>query len=154
MGRYYPKDPGGVQGKSRWLNYGTTKLDNLLFTFELERRLKAAGTTTIAVAAHPGWAQSNLAASGPLMGLPMFFGRLGRVAGHFGQSTENGALPTLYAATAPEVRGGQYAGPSGPGQQFGPPRIVGSNKASKSLEDAASLWAASEELTGVTYRFS
>lgn len=138
-------------GYRRWPAYGNTKLANLLFTYELDRRLRAAGATTVAVAAHPGTARTGLTANGPLLdrsGLPR---RLGLLASRLGQSAAAGALPTLYAATAPEVAGGDFVGPGGPGQQFGLPRRVGTSARARRPVDAARLWALSEELTGVAY---
>jgi len=147
--------PDAVQGlgggHNRWLAYGNTKLANLLFTYELDRRLRAAGVPTIAVGAHPGWARTNLATNGPVMGGSALRARAGSVARHLGQSSAAGALPTLYAATAPAVAGGQYVGPSGLGQQYGSPELVGSNRRSRRVDDAARLWALSEDLTGVHY---
>jgi NAD(P)-dependent dehydrogenase (short-subunit alcohol dehydrogenase family) len=138
-------------GHNRWFAYGNTKLANLAFTYELDRRLRAAGANTIAVAAHPGWAQSNLASNGPTMGGSAFRARAGTLAGHLGQSTAGGALPTLYAATEPGVVGGEYFGPGGLAEQYGPPVRVRSSRRSHREDDAARLWAASEELTGVHY---
>ena len=136
---------------NRWLAYGNSKLANLLFTYELDRRLRAAGVPTVAVAAHPGWARTNLAANGPVMGGSTVRARAGGLASHLGQSATAGALPTLYAATAPGVGGGQYFGPSGLAQQYGSPKQVGSNRRSQRAEDAAALWVLSEELTGVHF---
>src|SRR5579885_608517 len=98
----------------KWDAYGKTKLANLLFAFELDRRLKQAGSTVIAVAAHPGYASTNLQFVGPAMERSAF-GRLTMQLGNalFGQPAAMGALPTLYAATMPEVRGGDYYGPDG-----------------------------------------
>jgi NAD(P)-dependent dehydrogenase (short-subunit alcohol dehydrogenase family) len=138
-------------GHNRWFAYGNTKLANLAFTYELDRRLRAAGANTIAVAAHPGWAQSNLASNGPTMGGSAFRARAGTLAGHLGQSTAGGALPTLYAAAEPGVAGGEYFGPGGLAEQYGPPVRVRSSRRSHREDDAARLWAASEELTGVHY---
>jgi NAD(P)-dependent dehydrogenase (short-subunit alcohol dehydrogenase family) len=142
---------GLAGGHNRWLAYGNTKLANLLFTYELDRRLRAAGAAAIAVAAHPGWARTNLATTGPVMDASAVRARAGRLAGHLGQSAMAGALPTLYAATAPGVLGGQYFGPRGLAEQYGPPVRVGSNRRSHRPDDAARLWQLSEELTGVHY---
>jgi NAD(P)-dependent dehydrogenase (short-subunit alcohol dehydrogenase family) len=142
---------GGFQ---RARAYGNSKLANLLFTYELDRRLRAAGGRTIAVAVHPGWTRTALLAGGPTVGASRFMARASRLLGRFGgQSAAHGALPTLYAATADDVRGGEYFGPGSPGQMFGPPKVVSSNRRSRNLADARRLWDVSEELTGVTYQF-
>jgi NAD(P)-dependent dehydrogenase (short-subunit alcohol dehydrogenase family) len=125
--------------------YGQAKLANLMFTYQLQRRL--TGTDTIAAAAHPGGANTEL---GRHMPAPM---RLAvNVAGPLlAQSAEMGALPTLRAATDPGVIGGQYFGPDGIGQQRGYPKVVGSNRASHDADAQRRLWAISEELTGVVF---
>ena len=127
---------------SAWTAYGQSKLANLLFTYELQRRLRAAGGT-FAVAAHPGWAATSLQNESAVMGM---MNRL------FAQTPQMGALPTLYAATAPEVEGGQYFGPSGLAELGGNPERVKSNARSHDLADARRLWEVSEELTGVPFR--
>jgi NAD(P)-dependent dehydrogenase (short-subunit alcohol dehydrogenase family) len=136
----------------KWGAYSQSKLANLLFTFELQRRLEARNAGVIAVAAHPGYAATNLQGVGPqqegnrLMGLVMSLGnRL------FAQSDAEGALPSLYAATAPDVEGGQYFGPSGFQESRGAPKRVDSRPRSKDTEVAARLWQVSEELTGVRF---
>jgi NAD(P)-dependent dehydrogenase (short-subunit alcohol dehydrogenase family) len=151
-GRIDFDDLMGERSYKKWGAYSQSKLANLLFAFELQRRLAAAGKPTISVAAHPGYAATNLQAVGPqqegnrLMGLLMSLGN--RV---FAQSDEAGALPSLYAATAPAVEGGQYFGPSGFQESRGAPRRVDSRPRSKDTEVAARLWQVSEELTGVRY---
>jgi NAD(P)-dependent dehydrogenase (short-subunit alcohol dehydrogenase family) len=132
---------------SRVRAYGQSKLANLMFTYELERRLRAAEAATIAVAAHPGTAHTELTRH-----LPGLLQTAQAVAGGvFTQSATMGALPTLRAATDPAVRGGDYYGPSGWGQMTGYPVQVSSS--SRSHDEAAQqrLWAESERLTGVTY---
>ncbi|HET7310914.1 MAG TPA: oxidoreductase [Mycobacteriales bacterium] len=135
-----------------WGAYAQSKLANLLFAYELQRRLDTAGATTISVAAHPGYASTNLQAVGPqqsgnkVMGLLMNLGNLA-----FGQSADDGALPQLFAATAPEVTGGQFFGPSRLMETRGAPKPVDSTSKSKDAEVAARLWSVSEELTGVSY---
>lgn len=138
-------------GHNRWFAYADTKLANLAFTFELDRRLRAAGGGTIAVAAHPGWARTHLAASGPAMGGSTLRTRVAEAASRLGQSAAAGALPVLYAATARRVEGGQYFGPGGIGELYGHPVEVASSRRSRRRADAARLWEASEELTGVRY---
>lgn len=120
--------------------YGQAKLANLLFTYELQRRLE--GTDTIAVAAHPGGSSSELGRHLPGV-VQMVFKTLE-------QSTEMGALPTLRAATDPNVTGGEYYGPGGFLEMNGHPTLVDSNRRSHDPDAARRLWNVSEELTGVS----
>ncbi|MEV0406484.1 SDR family NAD(P)-dependent oxidoreductase [Actinoallomurus sp. NPDC050550] len=131
---------------SRVAAYGRSKLANLMFTYELQRRLAGKGET-IAVAAHPGGSQTELGRNlpAPLRVLERAFGSL------LAQSAAMGALPTLRAATSPEVQGGQYYGPDGFGQTKGHPRLVGSSRRSHDVAAQRRLWAVSEDLTGVTF---
>jgi NAD(P)-dependent dehydrogenase (short-subunit alcohol dehydrogenase family) len=129
---------------SRMGAYGQSKLANLLFTYELQRRL--TGTSTIAVAAHPGASQSEL---GRNASLPIRLAFLPFVPVQ--QSADMGALPTLRAATDPSVLGGQYYGPGGFGEFRGHPKVVASNARSHDVDAQRRLWAVSEELTGVVY---
>ena len=131
---------------TRFGAYGQSKLANLLFTLELERRLTEDGSTVRALAAHPGWAATNLQSG---------FGRVGdrvtAVANRlFAQTDEQGALPTLYAAVA-DLPGGSYLGPDGRSELRGYPTLVGRSAAASDAELAKRLWTASEELTGVHY---
>jgi NAD(P)-dependent dehydrogenase (short-subunit alcohol dehydrogenase family) len=136
----------------KWPAYGRAKLANLLFTFELQRRLARAGSTTIATAAHPGSAGTNLGYREPGTEAA-WIDRIARpIAYKILQSAAMGALPTLRAATDPSVLGGEYYGPEKFLQQRGYPVRVGSNKRSRDEAVAAQLWQASEQLTGVTYR--
>jgi protochlorophyllide reductase len=152
MGRLRPDDVAGAAFHSTWVAYGTSKLANLLFTFELSRRLQAAGLRTQALAAHPGWTRSNLAGSGAALGSSRLRRKLGRMAGSMlGQSTAAGALPVLCAATSSSVRSGQYIGPAGPFGLYGPPKVARPTRRALDAEAAAALWEASEELTGVRY---
>jgi NAD(P)-dependent dehydrogenase (short-subunit alcohol dehydrogenase family) len=123
--------------------YGQSKLSNLLFTYDLQRRLAAKGADTIAVAAHPGLSDTELARHMPSILVP--------VVSLFSQSPEMGALPTLRAATDPTVVGGQYYGPDGLGESSGHPKVVASSKQSHDESIQARLWTVSEELTGVTF---
>ena len=126
--------------------YGRSKVANLLFTYELQRRLAAHGSTTIALGCHPGGAATELARdAGVLMKL------FQPAADLFMQSAAMGALPTLRAATDPEARGGQYYGPDGLSGMRGHPVTVHSSAYSHRLDVAAQLWAVSEELTGVSF---
>jgi len=122
--------------------YGQAKLANLLFTYELQRRL--TGTNTIAVAAHPGGSKTELTRN-----LPPLVAAVTRLAEPFFQSAEMGALPTLRAATDPGVLGGQYFGPDGFGEQRGYPKVVASSVASHDTDAQRRLWTVSEELTSV-----
>jgi NAD(P)-dependent dehydrogenase (short-subunit alcohol dehydrogenase family) len=125
--------------------YGQSKLANLLFTYELQRRL-AHGGTTIAVAAHPGGSRTELTRH-----LPPLLARVTPLIEPLLQGADMGALPTLRAATDPGVVGGQYYGPDGFGEQHGYPKVVASSSKSHDVEVQKRLWAVSEELTGVVY---
>jgi NAD(P)-dependent dehydrogenase (short-subunit alcohol dehydrogenase family) len=130
----------------RWNAYGQSKLANLLFALELDRRLGAKGSTVKSLAAHPGYAATNLqSAAAPL------FDRLVMKVGNavVAQNDEMGALPVLYAATEPGLEGGTYVGPDGIGEQRGHPKIVKPNRAARDEETARRLWDVSAELTGV-----
>ncbi len=132
--------------------YGRSKLSNLLFAYELQHRLDAQGAKVLSVASHPGYAATNLQTAGAIMEGKPFKERMALLGNRlFAQSAEMGALPTLYAATAPDVKGGQYFGPSGLLEMRGYPKVVSSNKKSRDPELAAKLWAVSEELTGVSF---
>ena len=124
--------------------YGQSKLANLLFTYELQRRLTAKGTPTIAAAAHPGFADTELMRHLP-SAIPNFLWR------PFAQPADMGALPTLRAATDPSVQGGQYYGPDGIGETRGHPKLVESSGQSHDEDLQRRLWTVSEELTGVTF---
>jgi len=148
-------DLQGERGYSRWRRYGQSKLANLLFAYELQRRSDAGDWSLKSVAAHPGYASTHLQSSGPGIGggitsiLNVTVMKVTNLV--FAQSDEMGALPTLYAATVPDMPAGGFAGPSGPGEIRGHPKLVGSNRASRSEADAKRLWEISEELTGVTF---
>jgi NAD(P)-dependent dehydrogenase (short-subunit alcohol dehydrogenase family) len=130
----------------RWRAYGQSKLANLLFALELDRRLRAQGSTVKSLAAHPGYAATNLQTAAP----PLFDRLVMKVSNAvIAQSDQMGALPTLYAATEPGLEGGTYAGPDGPGEQRGHPKIVQPNKAARDEQTAARLWDVSADLTGV-----
>ncbi len=124
--------------------YGQAKLANLLFTYELQRRLQ--GTNTIAAAAHPGGSRTELTRN-----LPPVVAAVTRLAEPLFQPADMGALPTLRAATDPGVIGGQYYGPDGFGEQRGHPRVVASSQVSHDTDAQHRLWTVSEELTGVTF---
>ena len=141
FGRIRFDDLQSERSYNRFSAYGQAKLANLLFTYELQRRL--AGRETVAVAAHPGGATSELGRHlpGPL---EMFFAALQ-------QDTETGALPSLRAATDPVVAGGQYVGPGGFLETRGTPKVVSSSRRSRDTAVQRRLWAVSEQLTGVTF---
>jgi NAD(P)-dependent dehydrogenase (short-subunit alcohol dehydrogenase family) len=131
---------------SRMGAYTQSKLANLLFTYELQRRLAPRGKT-IAVAAHPGTSSTELARN-----VPTVLQRAFQVVSPLiAQSPAGGALPSLRAATDPGVLGGQYYGPDGIGQQKGAPVVVASSDQSYDIGLQRRLWAVSEELTGVTF---
>ncbi|WP_460067276.1 oxidoreductase [Streptomyces sp. YKOK-I1] len=125
--------------------YARSKLANLLFTLELQRRLAGSGSSVRALAAHPGYSATNLQshAASPLARVLM---RVGNVL--FAQDDRAGALPTLYAATQ-DLPGASYVGPDGPGEMRGAPTLVGRSAAASDAEAARRLWTLSEELTGV-----
>ncbi|MGB3331477.1 MAG: SDR family NAD(P)-dependent oxidoreductase [Mycobacterium sp.] len=134
-------------GYNRIAAYGQSKLANLMFTYELQRRLAAKRRSTIAVAAHPGTANTELTRHLPPLLRPA--DRL--LTPLVVQSAAMGALPTLRAATDPEVTGGQYYGPSGIGEQRGYPKLVDASKQAHEVELQQRLWAVSQELTGITF---
>ncbi|MCV7093382.1 SDR family NAD(P)-dependent oxidoreductase [Mycobacterium interjectum] len=133
------------RGYSRVGAYGQSKLANLLFTYELQRRLAPHGTT-IAAAAHPGGSRTELTRN-----LPALLTPVAAVLEPLFQGADMGALPTLRAATDPGVLGGQYYGPDGFGEQRGHPKLVASSAKSHDVAMQRRLWAVSEELTGVVY---
>ena len=131
---------------SRWGAYGQSKLANLLFTLELARRLEEAGSPVLAVAAHPGYSSTNLQShTGSRLqnGIMAIGNRL------VAQSDEQGAWPTLFAATA-DIPSGSYAGPDGFMEARGRPKLVGRSIAAQDAEKARGLWELSERLTGVS----
>jgi NAD(P)-dependent dehydrogenase (short-subunit alcohol dehydrogenase family) len=130
----------------RWQAYGQSKLANLLFTYELQRRMAAAGSIRRAAAAHPGYAATNLQ-----FHTDSIQDKVMRVTNRlFAQSAQMGALPALYAATFQDLPGGSYVGPDGLFEQRGLPKIVRSSRRSYDENTAAGLWTLSEELTGAT----
>ncbi len=138
----------------KWRAYGRSKLANLHFAFELDRRTAAAGTPLVSAAAHPGYADTHLQTVGPeASGNKVMEGLMGLANQYFAQSAAAGALPQLYAATMLDVRGGDYFGPKGPFEQHGPPTRVKAKKAAYDRADAARLWEISESETGVAFAF-
>ena len=138
------------RGYSRWPAYAQSKLANLLFTLELQRRLGDAESRIRAVAAHPGYAATNLQSHTQNL-IQSTVMKLSNLV--LAQSDEMGALPTLYAATV-DVPGGSYVGPDGFREQRGHPELVGRTSAAKDTEAAKGLWELSEELTGVSFPLS
>jgi NAD(P)-dependent dehydrogenase (short-subunit alcohol dehydrogenase family) len=129
--------------------YGRTKLADLLLSYELDRYFRATGSTALSVAAHPGFTATGIVGSG-FAGLPVFAHRIATAAtGVLGQSVEMGALPILYAATEPDVRGSQFFGPTGPFELRGQPGIARRSAASTSDERGRMLVRVLSELTGI-----
>ncbi len=153
MGSIDFDDLQSKQSYSRYAVYGNSKLANVLFARELQRRLAAAGADTISLVAHPGLASTNLqTATAEASGSKMEGGVYDVMMNVMAQSSEMGSLPQLYAATAPDVQGGEFYGPDGFYIRGYPTKIKGS-AASNDMNTAARLWDVSEELTGVTYPF-
>jgi NAD(P)-dependent dehydrogenase (short-subunit alcohol dehydrogenase family) len=152
MGKIRFDDLQWQNGYRKWRAYGQSKLANLLFTFELQRRADAAGAKLLSVACHPGYAATNLQAAGPRMqGSSMMESFFSVGNSLFAQSAAMGALPTEYAAVAPGVHGGDYIGPDGIAEMWGHPVNVGCSAAARDAAAAARLWEVSEQLTGVHY---
>ena len=154
MGRMRWDDLDWQRGYRKWDAYGQSKLANLLFTFELDRRARAASSALVATAAHPGYASTALQRRGPEMSGNKAMALAMRVANAaVAQPPEGGALPQLHAAVAPDVEGGDYLGPGGPFQLRGSPRKVRAAKRAYRQADGQRLWHASEEMTGISYRW-
>ncbi len=152
FGRMNFDDLMGRRKYRSWGAYGQSKLANLLFTAELQRRLDANAVPIHAMAAHPGYAATNLQAVGPeLSGRSWLRQPVELMNRIIGQSAAMGALPTLFAATAPGLPGDSYVGPDGFMEQRGHPRLVDRSSAAKNRADGRRLWIESERLTGVTY---
>ncbi len=142
FGRINFGDLNSQKSYQKWLAYGQSKLANLLFAYELQRRLSRNGQSLISVTAHPGYAATNLQHNSVL------FSFLNLI---MAQSQEMGALPVLYAATRPEIKGGEYVGPDGFLGQHGYPHLARSSKSSHNEALARRLWEVSEKLTGIEY---
>ncbi len=136
----------------RWGAYAQSKLANLLFAYELQRRLSATGSSLISVGCHPGYAATKLQAAGPQMegsAIKLWMMKISNTI--LAQGQDMGALPTLYAAAAADVNGCDYIGPQG-GMRGYPAKVMSNDK---SYDEALAkrLWQVSEELTGVVYEF-
>ena len=145
---------GSPRRYGRWKSYSESKLANLSFALELNRRVKAAGLGVVSVAAHPGYALTNLQKTGTSLGggvnalAGTAFHQVSRIVA---QSAEMGAWPLLRAATDPALTGGEYIGPSSLGQTRGRPRRVGMTRWARDEDLAGNLWDASETATGVDF---
>lgn len=152
MGKIRFRDLNWEKKYSRWPAYGQSKIANLYFTYELDRRLKELGKSTSAVAVHPGFSNTNLAYAGynsdgnKLRGIA-----IKAASALFSQDSVMGCLPTVYAAAALDVKGSEYYGPSGWMEMKGFPKKTHSNKLSRDGDIAKRLWDVSIELTGVDY---
>lgn len=151
-GRMRFDDLQSVQRYSKFAAYGQSKLANLLFMRELNRRLTAAGAPVISIGAHPGYAATELQTLGPRIAGNRLVERVVNVGNRvFAQSADDGALPALYAATMPDVHGGEFFGPGGFMEMRGAPKRVGMTRAARDDDAARRLWTVSESLTGVQY---
>jgi NAD(P)-dependent dehydrogenase (short-subunit alcohol dehydrogenase family) len=141
------------QSYDKWDAYAQSKLANLLFAYELQRRLDGAHVADVtSVACHPGYAATSLQRRGPKMrGSTVRLLAMKAMNALFAQSAEQGALSMLYAATAPAVEGGEYVGPDGFMNMRGHPEVQRSSDVSYDRERARRLWQVSTELAGVTY---
>jgi NAD(P)-dependent dehydrogenase (short-subunit alcohol dehydrogenase family) len=138
----------------KWRAYGRSKLANLLFAFELQRRLAAADLDIVSAACHPGYADTELQFRGPReSGSTLKMAGMKLSNALLGQSAERGALPMLYAATSDKIAGGEYVGPGGLFGMRGYPELQTPSADATDESDAKELWSVSEERTGVTYEF-
>ena len=154
MGRINFDDLQRERRYGRWSAYAQSKLATLLFAFELDRRLRSAGSTVRSLAAHPGYAATNIQTAAATSRFDRLFGRIGS-SRLFAQSAETGALPILYAATYPGLEGGAHIGPGRFFESRGYPKPgAGSSKAARDEEVARKLWEVSEGLTGVTFHIA
>jgi len=150
-GRIKFDDPQSERRYNRWGAYNQSKLADLMLALELDRRLRAAGSTVKSLAAHPGWSATNLqSAAAPL--IDRAFMRV--VNATLAQSADAGTLPILYAATVPGLEGGVYIGPDGIGEFRGRPREVTPTATALAEGAGAQLWTLSEELTGVRFELA
>ena len=136
---------------NNWRAYGQSKLANLMFCFELQRRATEAGISLKSMAAHPGYARTNRQFAAPTTRDKAVMAVTNLL---FAQSAEMGALPTLYAATFPDLPGGTFVGPGGLMEQRGHPKVVTAAGKAYDEDTWRRLWQISEELTGVHYQFA
>jgi NAD(P)-dependent dehydrogenase (short-subunit alcohol dehydrogenase family) len=139
-----------------WHFYGNSKLANLLFTYELNRKLKSAGHSQTVTTAHPGLSTTNLQA-GMMRGRTGLFNDIAKALINAGnsivaQSAQMGALPQIYAAVNPHLTNGEYIGPDGVFEAKGYPKIVASSANAQNAEVAHNLWLTSETLTGIKFK--
>jgi NAD(P)-dependent dehydrogenase (short-subunit alcohol dehydrogenase family) len=151
IGKINFDDLQGERRYNNWLWYGQSKLANLMFAFELNRRAAQAGSALKSYAAHPGYAATNLQTAGPGHWWERLGGQIGNVL--IAQNADMGALPTLYAATVPDLPGGSFVGPDGFMEQRGHPHLVTGAAKAYDQQTWRRLWEVSEELTGVRYSF-
>jgi NAD(P)-dependent dehydrogenase (short-subunit alcohol dehydrogenase family) len=147
IGTLYFDDLRAERSYNRWRRYGQSKLANLMFALELSRRLARADSEIKSMAAHPGYARTNLQKAAP----PLADRIVMRFSDLFAQSAEMGALCQEYAATYPDLPSGAFIGPDGIGEQRGYPQIVTPSRAALNEENASRLWEISQELTGVSF---
>ena len=158
MGKMNFEDLQSEDSYQRWSAYGQSKLANLIFALDLQKRIDEAGLDMKSMGAHPGLAATNLGSAGTgtgngivnLLTTPILKVSHALIA----QDAEAGALPTLFAAVSPGLAGGSYIGPDGIGEHRGSPTVVAPRKVAHDAEVADRLWAESVELTGVDYDFS
>jgi NAD(P)-dependent dehydrogenase (short-subunit alcohol dehydrogenase family) len=148
IGRINFEDLQSERGYSRWRAYGQSKLADLMFALELDRRLRAAGSALKSMAAHPGYSATNLQTAAPPL-LDQLVMRVTNVL--IAQSASIGALSTLYAATEPDLPSGTYVGPDGHGEHRGRPHVSRPNRAARDEDAARRLWDVCEELTSVRF---
>ncbi len=151
IGRVKLDDLNSERRYQRWLAYGQSKLANLVFTLELQRRAAAAGLELRAIAVHPGYADTNLQTAGKTSLFDRIYAPIGNRL--VAQSADQGAWPSLYAATMPDVPSGAFIGPDGIGETRGHPRFVRARRGADDPDTGRRLWELSEQLTGVTYAF-
>jgi NAD(P)-dependent dehydrogenase (short-subunit alcohol dehydrogenase family) len=145
----------GSRRYDMWAAYGQSKLANVLFAYELQRCFQARGLNTISLACHPGYAGTNLQSAGPrLAGSRLRESLMGFANRFLAQPAAMGALPLLYAAVEPTLRGGEYIGPLGAMGMRGYPGLAASSARSHDAAAARRLWEISETLTGIRYDFS
>ncbi|WP_190087495.1 oxidoreductase [Streptomyces melanogenes] len=150
-GRIRFDDLAGERGYSPMVFYDQSKLANAVFGHELQRRLAEAGSPVRSVLAHPGYTATNLQTSAPVGLVKLLFGR---ILTPLAQRPDQGSLPQLYAATAPDVRGGEFIGPDGRGELRGGPTRVELSAEAASAETGRRLWEVSEQLTDVWFPFA